>query len=247
MYRGKFQVLSLMIILVSLFVLIFHPLFIWRAFFAVVLVAAGMYLLRDSRKNVEITIYTAGLKEKENTVRRLNRYRHDWMNDLQVLFGYIQMKKYEKLPLFVDKIKRKMSSESQIYNLGDPALSLLIADFCEQNDTYVFELNSTEAVVIRKLPVNDRLLQDLIFHLLSIFQQSSLGEDRQSNRLQLSFEALERSLCVHFHYTGNYEEKKLAEAANDVFSAQANRHMLKYNVDIEENEAAVSIEMPFLT
>ncbi|MDP4095653.1 Spo0B domain-containing protein [Paenibacillus sp. P96] len=78
---------------------------------------------------VEITRRNA---EKENTaIRRtleeaanaaLNHHRHDWMNDLQVLYGYIRMGKYDKSAECVERIKERAAQDSKLSKLGIPAL-----------------------------------------------------------------------------------------------------------------------------
>lgn len=63
----------------------------------------------------------------------LSHHRHDWMNDLQILYGYIQLRKYDKLTACVERIKERMLIESKISRLGIPSLIFYLQSFREIN------------------------------------------------------------------------------------------------------------------
>lgn len=63
----------------------------------------------------------------------LGHHRHDWMNDLQVLYGYIQLGKIDKLADCVGRIKVRMEIESKISRLGIPSLVFYLQTFREVN------------------------------------------------------------------------------------------------------------------
>lgn len=63
----------------------------------------------------------------------LSHHRHDWMNDLQILYGYIQLRKYDKLAACVERIKERMLIESKISRLGIPSLTFYLQSFRELN------------------------------------------------------------------------------------------------------------------
>lgn len=63
----------------------------------------------------------------------LSHHRHDWMNDLQILYGYIQLRKYDKLAACVERIKERMLIESKISRLGIPSLTFYLQSFRERN------------------------------------------------------------------------------------------------------------------
>ncbi|MFD2880227.1 Spo0B domain-containing protein [Paenibacillus rhizoplanae] len=71
--------------------------------------------------------YEEELRIQENTLqqaanRTLNHHRHDWMNDLQVLYGYIQLGKPDKSVQCVERIKERIALDSRIAKLGVPSL-----------------------------------------------------------------------------------------------------------------------------
>lgn len=63
----------------------------------------------------------------------LGHHRHDWMNELQILYGYIQLGKYDKLKDCVERIKERMAEDSKISRLGIPSLVFYLYSFREMN------------------------------------------------------------------------------------------------------------------
>ena len=71
---------------------------------------------------------------QSTAVATLSHHRHDWMNDLQILYGYIQLRKYDKLAACVERIKERMLTESKISRLGIPSLTFYLQSFRELNN-----------------------------------------------------------------------------------------------------------------
>ncbi|WP_315116916.1 Spo0B domain-containing protein [uncultured Clostridium sp.] len=55
----------------------------------------------------------------EKTIELLRKQRHDFMNDLQIIYGYLQMGKEDKARESIKKLSIHNESISEIYNLGD--------------------------------------------------------------------------------------------------------------------------------
>lgn len=70
----------------------------------------------------------------------LGHHRHDWMNDLQILYGYIQLGKYDKLAGCVERIKERMAADSKISRLGIPSLVFYLHSFREMNGSVQLEV-----------------------------------------------------------------------------------------------------------
>ncbi len=70
----------------------------------------------------------------------LGHHRHDWMNDLQILYGYIQLGKYDKLAGCVERIKEGMVADSKISRLGIPSLVFYLHSFREMNGSVQLEV-----------------------------------------------------------------------------------------------------------
>lgn len=61
-------------------------------------------------------------------VNHLRAQRHDFMNDIQVIWGYLQLGKPEEAGKYIEGMNRHMDLYSRIFRLGNPALSLFLYD-----------------------------------------------------------------------------------------------------------------------
>lgn len=102
----------------------------------VTVIILGAWGAAAALAGVEITRRNAG---KENAAMKraleetanaaFNHHRHDWMNDLQVLYGYIRMGKHDKSVEYVERIKERTAEDSKISRLGIPALIFYLHTF----------------------------------------------------------------------------------------------------------------------
>ncbi|ANS75492.1 hypothetical protein AWM70_13545 [Paenibacillus yonginensis] len=81
----------------------------------------------------------------------LAHYRHDWMNDLQILYGYIKLGKHDKLLGSLDRIKERMAAESHISRLGIPSLVFYLQSFREMNNSVQLEVAIQEGLELGPL------------------------------------------------------------------------------------------------
>jgi len=66
---------------------------------------------------------------EKTAIASLNHHRHDWMNDLQVLYGYLRLGKLDKSLQCVERIKERVTEESRISRLGIPSLVFYLQSF----------------------------------------------------------------------------------------------------------------------
>lgn len=121
----------------------------------------------------------------------LGHHRHDWMNDLQILYGYIQLGKIDKLASCVDRIKERMAVESKISRLGIPSLVFYLQSFREVNSSVQLAVDIEDDLELGKLLTAEDAeeLTEAIIATIRAFQfagRSSWGE-----MLQLSM-----SICL---------------------------------------------------
>ncbi|MFD1178659.1 Spo0B domain-containing protein [Paenibacillus puldeungensis] len=111
----------------------------------------------------------------------LGHHRHDWMNDLQILYGYIQLGKIDKLTDCVERIKARMVIESKISRLGIPSLVFYLQSFREVNGSVQLEMDIKDDLQLDGLlTANDaEELTEAIVETVRAFQytgRSSWGE-----------------------------------------------------------------------
>lgn len=66
------------------------------------------------------------MEKVEAVIDNLRNQRHDFMNEIQVLYGYIQMNKHEEALRYLKKISEENANISYIYNLGDKFLGYIL-------------------------------------------------------------------------------------------------------------------------
>lgn len=66
------------------------------------------------------------MSELENYISLLRKQRHDFMNDLQVIYGYLQMKRPQGALEYIDRLSKENEIISEIYKLQDNAFSLCL-------------------------------------------------------------------------------------------------------------------------
>lgn len=81
--------------------------------------------------------------DKENeidyAVDLIRMQRHDFMNYLQVIYGYIQINKANEALKYIKDVNNKMMLLSRIYSIDSPILSLLLNDFVVKCKEYYIE------------------------------------------------------------------------------------------------------------
>jgi hypothetical protein len=66
--------------------------------------------------------------EFDYAMEQLRLQRHDFMNFLQVIYGYLQINKPQEAINYIKEVNRKMTTLSQIFNLECPFLALFLQD-----------------------------------------------------------------------------------------------------------------------
>ncbi|WP_284637909.1 Spo0B domain-containing protein [Paenibacillus silviterrae] len=160
-----------------------------------------------------------GLMEPSDTdlrmLRLFNHYRHDWMNDIQILFGYVKLKKYDKLTDLMEKIKEKVQQESYISKLGVPSLIMALLSFkCEVKELKL------DVSMDHEFSIGDmafaRSVEGWILGLLAAFKvEASLLPDEE-HELVLTFSLSDGLLQVKSEYRGGYREEQLETAKQEL-------------------------------
>ncbi|WDH97852.1 Spo0B domain-containing protein [Paenibacillus urinalis] len=87
------------------------------------------YVFKAVDKQLEEQRRQTQQRMEDTAISVLNHHRHDWMNDLQVLYGYIRLGKNDKSIQTVERIKERMTEESKISKLGVPSLIFYLQSY----------------------------------------------------------------------------------------------------------------------
>lgn len=141
---------------------------------------------------------------EQAAIRTLNHHRHDWMNDLQILYGYIQLGKIDKAVQCVDKIKERMHQESKISKLGIPSLVFYLQSFRTSNSSLELEIALDQEMQLDKLsPEDGAELAAVIMQTVRAYQYSGRVSWGDTRKLLLSLRQEGSDVIVSFEEDGS--------------------------------------------
>ncbi|AWP29095.1 Spo0B domain-containing protein [Paenibacillus sp. Cedars] len=110
---------------------------------AVAAAVCGAWLVRKSEERRQQAIIQ---NVEQTAIQMLNHHRHDWMNELQILYGYIQLGKHDKSVRSVERIKERMATESRISKLGIPSLVFYLHSYRTYSNNLQLEVEVVDQV-----------------------------------------------------------------------------------------------------
>jgi hypothetical protein len=183
------------------------------------------------------------VRQDKRLLRILSVYRHDWMNHIQVLMGYVRLNKTERLTEYMDKIKGKVFQESYLAKMGVSELVVYYYEFRSEQRHLELEFEIEQEICLSKLPLDGRAAAALIRDTVEFFAAEAAADHGESGALSLAFDEEEGCLLLDFVYSGC-----LSPAASDRFAgllARHRRHGLQAEQDWSEREAAIAVRLPF--
>jgi hypothetical protein len=202
-------------------------------------VAAGILFLLQEEKRVWQQ------RSDVRMLRMLAVYRHDWMNDIQVLFGYIRLQKYEKLLDYMDKINAKVHQESCVAKLGVSSLTAFYYAFRTQDQPLDLEFEFDEEIQLSQLPIRAEHVSTLIRRAVERFAECAVP-DRvgEVNRLSLAFDVEDDGLLLDFVFEGEISPGIREELSGLMDAFAADKPVLEQ--EWTEGRTVAAIRIPFL-
>lgn len=83
---------------------------------------------------------------------QIRNQRHDFMNYLQVIYGYLQINRPNDAVDYIKKVNKKMIMLSQIYNIDSPLISLFVHDIINhlEKNNIDWELKNIESYISKE-------------------------------------------------------------------------------------------------
>jgi hypothetical protein len=177
-------------------------------------------------------------------VRTMNHVRHNWMNELQILYGYIQLQKYDKLRPAVEKIIAKAQQESMVSRLGDTSLVAFLLHRRMRCGPLAFDVELEKEIDLRELPLAADQVGAFIRKATEAFHRHAKSGEAHENALHLHIGIRDDGLLLDFTYRGQADEAALREEIGGL--------LLEYAPDVsaefqqfEALKAAVVVRAPF--
>ncbi|GAA3408314.1 Spo0B domain-containing protein [Paenibacillus hodogayensis] len=178
-------------------------------------------------------------------VQTINHLRHDWMNDVQVLYGYLKLKKYDKMRDYMEALKERMSRESGIAKLGIPALIVYLQSFRVRSRSIRLDVEPEPGLQLASLPVQAQLVTDAIICVLEAFvRHAGMRSDGEPNELLLKLELRDQMLVIGFGYVGSYNGPGLKQELNELALSYNADERVRGTASYEEDGAFIDIYVP---
>ncbi len=176
-------------------------------------------------------------------IQTVNHHRHDWVNDLQLLFGYISMKKYDRLPAYVDTIKEKVTNDSAIAQLGVPSLVAYLLTYRTHKHSVSLDVQLGHDVQLTKLPIDAVATADLICDTIDLITRHSTESTMGANILALQLNKEETCLRIGILYNGG-QDRELQPSLSKLMAKRVSPEQV--NIANETEECKITIPIPFI-
>lgn len=174
-------------------------------------VLAFSFLYNRRHFEEELRVQEKTLQQAAN--RTLNHHRHDWMNDLQVLYGYIQLGKPDKSVQCVERIKERIALDSRIAKLGIPSLVFYLQSFRTNRSNLQLEVQVEEGLQLEDKLTSDQgdELTSVIMQTVRAYQYSGLASQGDTQTLRLGFTQDGADVLISFESKGGHGNPELLQ------------------------------------
>ncbi|MBW7476229.1 Spo0B domain-containing protein [Paenibacillus oenotherae] len=194
------------VILPAAAVLIWHSqLWVIAVFLAWFLAAALLWIWCDRKEQGQRLARTVHAMQT-SSIATLNHHRHDWMNELQVLYGYIRMGKEDKMVVCVEQIRERMTAESRIARLGIPSLVAYLQSFRTMTHAMELDVEIEGELSLAGLPLDGEQTGEAIIDIINAYRLGTKQGAGDVAKLSVDFVLGDHSLDVTFHYDGELND-----------------------------------------
>ncbi|WP_025027399.1 Spo0B domain-containing protein [Caldalkalibacillus mannanilyticus] len=155
------------------------------------------------------------MNKKQEFIEYLKHYRHDWLNHIQIIKGYLSLGKMDQAQKFLDSVIVNSHYESKISQLGDVDLSyfLLTYNWTQEKIMLDIEIEDDDAD-ISKIGVNYPYLLSWLSTITKMVE--SYCECQFENRLSFLFQVKEKHIAVVVEFIGKWKNEEAKQAISAI-------------------------------
>jgi len=177
----------------------------WVLIILLILVIVQQIIIFRSKKKQKELI--ANYREKSNSeiIRLMQIYRHDWQNYLQIIYGYVSLKKYDQIPKYIEKINGISKQQSIIASFNNLNLAAYLYTFPINYPMLNYELDIDDSMeILAKVNDKDRLVHEGIKRIIDLLYMTIV--DNHKHHLIISMTAIDNKIMINFEYEGNTDQ-----------------------------------------
>jgi len=197
---------NFLIILMALIILqMFQP-FGERSIIIFSIIELGMitylwFRIQKKRKPKEKD-WTYNLDCNKKILQLMKIYRHDWQNHLQIILGYVSLKKYDQIPKYIAKVNQFAKQLSIMSSFNNTSLSVFLYMIPVNYPKLSYELEITEgAQILTKENSFDDLVLRSLKSLLDIFYETL--EYNLTHNLIITLTSSNDKVIINIEFEGN--------------------------------------------
>lgn len=153
----------------------------------------------------------------------INHHRHNWLNDLQLLFGYTQLKKYDRLESFIEKLKERLENERMMSRIPIPSLAIDLLYFLHQHHKFELTINMMQDHPLYSIPHYREKLRKVMLDTLYMYDRLAVMPADGHNDLSVDAQIDHAGMAFHFAYTGLYVTERVEDERQQYIDANQQR------------------------
>ncbi len=187
--------------LIILFLYLSNDFFI-KLMLTVVAVSIITYLMFNDDKETKET--------QSNVVDVVGHFRHESMNHLQVIYGYVTMKKFERIVPFIQKVTDTYHQHSRISQLGPQPLNEYLLTYNAVQTKMKVEIHLSEYFPLPlPLPIQS-LFEEIIKNIIHYYEYFNRN-DGTANVLNIEMDQAENALSIGVTFTSEQDHSHSGE------------------------------------
>ncbi|MCC3376918.1 Spo0B domain-containing protein [Cohnella sp. REN36] len=201
--------------------------FVWRdclwplVLFVLWTVAAAACWLAAERRVQRAKTERMLARAQRTAIETLSHHRHDWMNELQILYGYLRLQKLDKAVAIVDRIRERMDQDSRISRLGSAELASYVLSFRTMCDTMRLDVAVEDGFQWNKDEPRAEAFSQTVIGLINAFRYRSIASTGEQNVLSLRFKSGSGAFRIEVTYTGELAaEDSLAQEITKILDGR---------------------------
>ncbi|WCK53632.1 Spo0B domain-containing protein [Aneurinibacillus sp. Ricciae_BoGa-3] len=156
-------------------------------------------------------------------VEVLKYQRHDFMNHMQVLLGYLKLEKYTECEAYIQFLVEQAARESIISQLDYPKLTSFLLSFNAKYSEVELEVEISEPFNLHQVTDNIVFLGDFIIALVLLYQKYAADNGGEPNKLELVLSLIQGALVITTDYDGRLSAEKIYQELFHLFHTASDR------------------------
>ncbi len=176
----------------------------------------------------------------------LNQQRHDWLNHVQVLLGYLRLGRPEEGEAYLKRVTEETRQESLIARINCPLLSVFFLTFNALHNDLRLETEVCDHVDLRALKADSYGLFRLVTGLVFAVRAHRDGDPLERESLLVSIAPSDGAVRIRFDFAGRLRASARPEVEKLVDRGRAMGALVTKYIEAQD-EWVLEMEFPCRT